>query len=316
MSISTLAPSIKLSAAVDAALTNHTPVLALESTVITHGLPYPRNMEIALELEKLAKEQGVTPATIAFIDGIIHIGLDDEDMAKLSGLTQADSVSGVLKKIALRDIPLAVAQKWSGGTTVSATMFLAYQAGIEVFATGGIGGVHRGWQDSLDISADLQALASIPVIVVTAGCKAILDIPATLEQLESLSVPVYGWQTDFCPAFYTQTTSHKIDRVDDAQTITNAYRSLTSFGKPDSATGMIVMNPIPNEYNMLSEQIEPYIEQAVNEANLQNIKGKTITPWLLKRLSEITQGKSVEANLALLRNNVIVGSLIANKLTE
>jgi len=308
----TLAPSIKLSEAVQTALAEHKPVLALESTVITHGLPYPQNMEIAVFLEQTTIEQGVTPATIAIIEGTIHIGLDTQSLAKLAELTQAEPRHNLLKKIALRDIPLAVAQKWSGGTTVSATMFLAYQAGIKVFATGGIGGVHRGWQDSLDISADLQALASYPVIVVTAGCKAILDIPATLEQLESLSVPVYGWQTDFCPAFYTQTTNYRIDRVDDIQTIQAAYQSLTSFSRQNSTSGMVIMNPLPAEFNIPSEQIEPVIEQAVKEAGKLGIKGKAITPWLLQRLSEMTAGKSVTANLALLKNNVLLGCKIAS----
>lgn len=314
MTKNTLAPYIKLSEAVESALSNNKPVLALESTVITHGLPYPQNIEIAIELEELAKANGVTPATIAFIDGIIHIGLEEQDIARLAELTRTDPKHGLVNKIALRDIPLAVAQKWSGGTTVSATMFLAYQAGIKVFATGGIGGVHRFWQDSLDISADLQALASYPVIVVTAGCKAILDIPATLEQLETLSVPVYGWQTGLCPAFYTNTTSYPIDRIDDAKTIAEAYHALTGFNNPNNASGLVIMNPIPAEYNIPSEQIEPEIEQAIAEANELGIKGKATTPWLLKRLSEISEGKSVEANLALLKNNVIVGCKIAMEL--
>jgi pseudouridine-5'-phosphate glycosidase len=316
MNNQTLTPYIKLSEAVQTALAQRKPILALESTVITHGLPYPQNMEIALELEQLAKEQNVIPATIAIIDGVIHVGLDTQCMAKLAELTQVESRHNVLKKIALRDIPLAVAKQWSGGTTVSATMFLAYQAGIEVFATGGIGGVHRGWQESMDISADLQALASYPVIVVTAGCKAILDIPATLEQLESLSVPVYGWQADFCPAFYTQTTAYPIDRVDDIQTIRAAYRAATSFPKQSNASGLVIMNPIPAEFNIPSEQIEPVIEQAVREAVQLGIKGKAITPWLLKRLSEITDGKSVTANLALLKNNVLLGCKIAKELAK
>lgn len=316
MNKSTLALSIKLSEAVQTAITNNKPVLALESTVITHGLPYPQNIEIAIELEELAKVLGVTPATIVFIEGTIHIGLDEQDMTRLADLTKATNNHTILKKIALRDIPLAVAQKWSGGTTVSASMFLAYQAGIKVFATGGIGGVHRGWQDSMDISADLQALASYPVIVVTAGCKAILDIPATLEQLESLSVPVYGWQTDFCPAFYTRVTAYPLDRADKAETVADAYRALTGFRNQDKTSGIVLMNPIPSEYNIPIEQIEPEIEQAVTEANELGVKGKATTPWLLKRLSEISEGKSIEANLALLRNNVVVGCKIAKALID
>lgn len=312
----TLPPYFKISEAVQAALESHKPVLAMESTVITHGLPYPQNIETARLLEQTAQQQGVTPATIAFIDGNIHIGLDEQIMAKLSQLTQSSPHQNLLKKIALRDIPLAVANKWSGGTTVSATMFLAYQAGIKVFATGGIGGVHRQWQESMDISADLQALASIPVIVVTAGCKAILDIPATLEQLETLSVPVYGWQTDFSPAFYTRTTKYKLDRVDDTLTIAKAYLALTGFPAPGNTSGMVVMNPIPAEHSIPHEVIEPIILQALQEANQQGIKGKAITPWLLTRLSEISEGKSVTANLALLKNNVLLGCEIAISILE
>lgn len=299
------------------ALNEGNPVLALESTVITHGLPYPQNLEIARELEQTAVDNGVTPATIAIIDGNIHIGLENKEFERLAELSQAAQTDKfLLRKIALRDIPLALAENWSGGTTVSATVYAAYLAGIKVFATGGIGGVHRFWQESFDISADLPALAKYPVIVVTAGCKAILDIPATLEQLETLSVPVYGWQTEFCPAFYTRTSPHKIDRVDKLEAITAAYRAANSLAKGKGAVsgGFVIMNPIPEKFSIAADIIEPIIKQAIDEAAQLGIKGKAITPWLLQRLSETTRGKSVAANLELLRNNVILGSQIASQL--
>lgn len=304
------------SAAVKAALSEGRPVLALESTVITHGLPYPRNLEIARMLEKTAVDNGATPATIAVIDGKIHIGLDDKNFSKLAELSRRnESEPGLLKKIALRDIPLACAEQWSGGTTVSATVYAAYLSGISVFATGGIGGVHRGWQEIFDISADLPALAKYPVIVVTAGCKAILDIPTTLEVLETLAVPVYGWKTDFCPAFYTSSTGFQIDRIDDVKTLVTAYKKhleLSSLSnEPIPASGMVLMNPIPAAFSLPVNEIEPIIERALSEAAQLKIKGKAITPWLLKHLSETTAGKSVAANLELLRNNVVLGSKVA-----
>jgi pseudouridine-5'-phosphate glycosidase len=306
---------------VESALADNKPVLALESTVITHGLPYPQNLEIAHQLEQKARDNGVTPATIAVIDGVIHIGLDKQSFARLAQLSQDSQADhSVLKKIAKRDIPLALAKQHSGGTTVSATVFASYLAGISVFATGGIGGVHRQWQDSFDISADLSALASYPVIVVTAGCKAILDIPATLEQLESLSVPVYGWQTDVCPAFYTSTSAYHIDSVANADEVAMAYLAMKEFAHSTNtdkaSTGLVVMNPIPKESSIPSEVIEPIIEQAISEAYQLGIKGKAITPWLLKRLYETTEGKSTQANLALLNNNVFVGSMIAKTVSQ
>jgi pseudouridine-5'-phosphate glycosidase len=314
--IKSLPPFIKFSQAVESALTEGLPVLALESTVITHGLPFPQNIEIAKVLEQTALENGTIPATIAVIDGTIHIGLEEAELDRLAELSlQAQTSPNLLKKLAKRDIPLALAEKSSGGTTVSATLYLAHLAGIKVFATGGIGGVHKNWQDSLDWSADLPALAQHPVIVVTAGCKAILDIPATLEQLETLSIPVYGWQTHFCPAFYTRESVYPIERIDKVDIITEAYQTHLALSSEsdhhNSASALLIMNPIPEQYSLDSDVIEPAIEQAVNEARQLNIKGKAITPWLLKKLADVTKGKSIEANLALLKNNVVLGSQIA-----
>lgn len=303
-----------LSAAVQSALNEGKPVLALESTVIAHGMPYPQNLEIARELEQTSLDNGAVPATIAILDGALRVGLEKQDFERLGELSQmAQNDASILKKIALRDIPLALAQGWSGGTTVSSTVYAAYLAGIKVFATGGIGGVHRFWQESYDISADLPALAKYPVIVVTAGCKAILDIPSTLEQLETLSVPVYGWQTEFCPAFYTRESPYKIDRIDDVSVIAEAYQTSVALAQDKGlpASGFVIMNPIPQKFSIAANMIEPIIEQAISEAAQHGIKGKAITPWLLRRLSETTQGKSVAANLELLKNNVRLGSAIA-----
>lgn len=314
-------PYIKYSAAVKSALTDNKPVLALESTVITHGLPYPQNLEIARKLEQIAVDNGVTPATIAVIDGCINIGLDETGFDRLAELSnQSQKEQGLHIKIALRDISMVIAKNLSGGATVSATIFCSYLAGIKVFATGGIGGVHRHWQESFDISADLSALASYPVIVVTAGCKAILDIPATLEQLETNSVPVYGWQTNHCPAFYSRESQYLVERIDAVEDIVKAYKISNEFRDSDNnngkGSGLVVMNPIPEEYNIPSNYIEPIITQAIYEAEQLGIKGKALTPWLLQRLSDATEGKSVEANLELLKNNVKLGSMIAKSFSK
>ncbi len=304
---------------VEAALAEGKPVLALESTVITHGLPFPQNLETARELEKTARDKGAVPATLAVLDGVIQIGLKERDLDRLSELSlQSRTHAHVLQKLARRDLPLAVAHKLSGGTTVSATLQLAHLAGIQVFATGGIGGVHRLWQQSLDISADLSALKDHPVIVVTAGCKAILDLPATLEQLETLSVPVYGWQTGLCPAFYTRETEYKIERIEHTDTLAAVWQAQLELhansGRKGCSPGLAVMNPIPAEFDIPAAVINPRIEQALREADQTGIRGKAVTPFLLQRLAEITEGKSVRANLALLRNNVTLGSRIARAL--
>jgi pseudouridine-5'-phosphate glycosidase len=292
------------------------PILALESTVITHGLPFPQNIVIARELESIALQSGVTPATIAVLDGKIHIGLSDQDLELLAEKSSLPaSHPSCLKKIAWREISLALAGHWSGGTTVSSTLYLAYTAGIKVFSTGGIGGVHRDWNLIPDVSADLHAIANFPVIVVTAGCKAILDIEATIEYLETLSIPVFGWQTNTCPAFYSRETSIKLERVDEINQIIRIYNhqiALAQLAEPNRLpSGMIIMNPIPAADEIPAIEIEPFIQQALQQAKAENIKGKALTPWLLQRMYEITQGKSVTANLALIKNNVSLGSKIA-----
>lgn len=303
--------------------------LALESTVIAHGLPYPQNLETARELENVARAHGVEPRTIAVLGGKIKIGLTD---AELEHLAQARDVM----KLSRRDIAVALAQKRDGATTVSATMWLARRAGIRVFATGGIGGVHRTIQFSvfsnqstsiqplktehrilntgLDISADLPELAQTPVAVVCAGAKAILDLPATLEYLETHGVPVLGYQTDEFPAFYSRSSGLKVQtRVDSAEQAAQIIKSHWNLG---FTSGILVGAPIPREFETPREIIEPFIERALREAEEQRIVGNLVTPFLLKRLAELTGGESVKSNVALLKNNVTVAAEIAKALTR
>lgn len=287
-------------------------LLAIESTVIAHGLPYPQNLETARELEAIARAHGVEPHTIAILGGEIKIGLSD---AELQHLARARDVL----KLARRDIALAVAQKRDGATTVSATMYLAHRAGIRVFATGGIGGVHRasGGQRSavggqFDISADLPELARTPVAVVCAGAKAILDLPATLEWLETFGVPVLGYQTDEFPAFYSRTSGLRVQaRVDSAE---DAARVIQTHWDLGFTSGVLVCVPIPHADEIPREVIEPYIERALREAEEQHIVGGAVTPFVLQRLAELTNGASVRANIALLKNNVAVAAEIARAL--
>ena len=287
-------------------------VFALESTLISHGLPYPQNLETARELEAVARAHGTEPRTIAIIGGEIKIGLSD---AQLQHLAQARAVL----KLARRDIALAIAQKSDGATTVSATMWLAHRAGIRVFGTGGIGGIHRaiGGQPSAvsgqwDISTDLPELVQTPVAVVCAGAKAILDLPATLEWLETHGVPVLGYQTDEFPAFYSRSSGLRAQaRVDSAEEAARVIKTHWDLG---FTSGVLVCVPIPREYEIPREVIEPYIERALREAEKQRIVGNAVTPFLLKRLAELTEGASVRANIALLKNNVAVAAEIAKGL--
>jgi pseudouridine-5'-phosphate glycosidase len=283
------------------------PLLALESTVIAHGLPYPQNLETARALERVAREHGAEPRTLAIIGGEIKIGLSDDE---LKYLAQANDVL----KLSRRDIAVAIAQQRDGATTVSATMWLAHRAGIRVFATGGIGGVHRavGVAQSWDVSADLLELAQTPVAVVCAGAKAILDIPATLEFLETHGVPVIGYQTDEFPAFYSRSSGVRAQtRVDSAEEAARVIKTHWDLG---FTSGVLIGVPIPHEYETPREVIEPFIERALREAEEQEITGNAVTPFLLKRLAELTQGESVKTNVALLKNNVAVAAEIAKAL--
>ena len=300
---------IKLSKKVEHALAEGRAVLALESTVLTHGLPYPKNFEVLSILEELSKEHGAEPATIIVLDGVAHIGMDTYNISCLADKMQMGSE---LLKFGRREVPTALCKGLSGGTTVSATMLLAHYAGIKVFATGGIGGVHRGWESTMDISSDLKALSEIPVIVVSAGCKAILDIDATLEYLESSGVPVLGWQTNDFPAFYSATSGLKIDSVDSASQLAAIYNTMLELDNKPS--GILLANPVPLADEIPAEVINAHIEKAIAAAADKGIKGKELTPFLLSYLSQSTKGESVKTNLSLLKNNVRIGALIAREL--
>lgn len=291
------------------AIENRLPVVALESTVITHGLPYPDNLSLALEMEAEVRKLGALPATIALLDGKVQIGLTQ---AELEQLAQGKG----FHKISSRDIGPAIALGWSGGTTVAGTMAIASRAGILVFATGGIGGVHRqadghDTRATWDVSADLPQLANTPMMVVCAGAKAILDLPATIEYLETWGVPVIGYQCDEFPAFYARQsglmTSAKADRVLDVVKIAKAHweSGLTS--------ALLIVNPPPEEHALSLEQVESAVNQAVEEAARNGIHGQQVTPYLLQRMTEITHGSSLKANLDLLTNNARLAALIAQE---
>jgi pseudouridine-5'-phosphate glycosidase len=280
------------------------PVVALESTVITHGLPLPQNLELARDMERAVRELGATPATVAVLDGRIRVGLTDPELERLAN-------EGGLK-ISRRDFATAIIQKAGGGTTVAGTLFAAHQAGIRVFATGGIGGVHR--DSSFDISADLQALADTPMIVVCAGAKAILDLPATLEYLETMSVPVVGYQTDEFPAFYSRESGLQVSvRLDSPEDIARFARAHWEAGLPSA---VLVTNPIPSEDAIPKSAMDPVIAQASTEAAQQNVHGQALTPFLLKRLSELTEERSLRANLSLLLNNARLAARVAGALAD
>jgi pseudouridine-5'-phosphate glycosidase len=283
------------------ALAEGRPVVALESTVISHGLPYPDNLNLAAEMEAIVRAEGAVPATVAVIDGQLRAGLSEADVMRLADGSQD------VRKISRRDLASAVAGRHLGATTVAATMMIAYHAGISVFATGGIGGVHRG--DANDISADLVELSQTRVAVVCAGAKAILDLPRTLEWLETFGVPVVGFGTDEFPAFYTPSSG--LDLVDCVDTAQDAAKLLAAHESLDLPSGILFTVPIPQADALDSDEIGGHIEFALAEAEAQEITGKEITPFLLGRLVGLTGGKSLAANLALLRNNGRVAAQIA-----
>jgi pseudouridine-5'-phosphate glycosidase len=294
--------NIVLSLEVARALKDRAPVVALESTVITHGLPFPQNLQLARDMEAAVYEAGATPATVAVLDGQIRAGLSSTELEALA------REGGM--KISRRDFAAAILQKANGGTTVAGTLYAAHQAGIQVFATGGIGGVHR--ESPFDISADLQALADTTIIVVCAGAKAILDLPATLEYLETMSVPVVGFQTDEFPAFYSRESglqvSVRLDSPEDISAFAKAH------WKAGLQTAVLVANPIPETDAIPRSEMEPIIERASAEARDQKIHGQALTPFLLGRISEMTNEKSLRANLALLLNNARLSAQIASAL--
>lgn len=299
--------SINIAPSVRNALKDKKPVVALETTVLTHGLPYPENFSIFQTLENLLISQKVTPATIIVLDGIAYIGLEENMQMKLKQMLKNKEN---FSKLGMRDLPLAIAKEISGGTTVSATMLLAHLAGIKVFATGGIGGVHRNWESSLDISSDLIALSRIPVIVISAGCKAILDIPATLEALETLAIPILGWKTNSFPLFYTSKSVYPIEKIDNLDIFVSFWKNhLALKGK-----GILIANPIPEEYSLPLDKLDSIINESIEQAQIKGIKGKELTPFLLDFLAQATKGESIKANLALLKNNVQLAAELAKAL--
>lgn len=287
---------------VSAALDAGRAVVALESTIITHGMPWPRNLETAQEVERAVREAGATPATIAVLGGQLHIGLTE---AELEQLAQAKGVA----KLSRADLAVCMAQGGTGATTVAATMIAAELAGIEVFATGGIGGVHKGAEETFDISADLQELAATRVSVIAAGAKAILDLPKTLEVLETLGVPVIAFGQDDFPAFWSASSGIKAPlRMDSAETVAAAHRMRARLGLPG---GQLVANPIPASAEISRDELAPVIAQAMADAAELGIAGKAVTPFLLQRIFDLTGGASLEANIALVLNNARLGAAVA-----
>ena len=277
------------------ALSEGKPVVALESTIISHGMPYPQNVETALKVEETIRENGATPATIAIIGGRLKAGLTPSEIEYL-GKKGRD-----VAKASRRDLPVLVARGEDGATTVTTTMIIAAMAGIKVFATGGIGGVHRGAETTMDISADLEELAITPVMVICAGAKSILDLGLTLEYLETKGVPVIGYGTEELPAFYTRKSGFKVDyRIDTPEELAAAFKAKLEMGLRG---GMLVTNPIPEEYSMDPVRINAAIDQAIQECNIKGIKGKDTTPFLLARIKDITGGDSLASNIQLVLNN-------------
>lgn len=284
------------------------PVVALESTIISHGMPYPKNVETALNVEKVIRDNGAVPATIAIIGGRLKAGLSKEEIEYLGKTGQK------VTKVSRRDLPVIVSKKMDGATTVATTMIIAAMAGIKVFATGGIGGVHRGAETTMDISADLEELAQTPVLVVCAGAKAILDLGLTLEYLETKGVPVIGYGTEELPAFYTRKSGFKVDyRLDTPAEVAAAFVAKKELGM---AGGMLLTNPIPEQYAMDDKVINAAIDQAIKESVEQGIKGKATTPFLLARVVELTGGDSLESNIQLVYNNAMVAAKTAVEISK
>lgn len=295
---------LKISNEVQEALKNNLPVVALESTIISHGMPYPQNVKTALNVEKIIRENGCIPATIGIIDGVAIVGMSPDEI-ELFGKTKN------IIKVSRRDLPVVMAKKMWGATTVATTMILASMAGIEVFVTGGIGGVHKNAQSTFDISADLQELSNTNVSVVCAGAKAILDLPLTLEYLETLGVPVLGYQSENLAAFYSQDSGLKLDYY--MKDATEIAKTIYYKRKMNLTGGILISNPIPAENSIDKEYINKYIDAAILKANELNIQGKELTPFLLKTITDATNGKSLNANIALIYNNAKIGSEIAKE---
>ena len=296
---------LKYSKEVESAKNKLKPILALESTIIAHGMPFPQNLDFALEAESICKSLGVTPATVAIIGGTICVGLEEEELDLISR-------SNNIKKVSMRELGLAVSLGWSGATTVSSTMHVAKRANIEVFATGGIGGGHRDVDKSFDISQDLAALSRLSMVVVSAGAKSILDLPKTVELLETLGVCMVGFKTNDFPSFYSRSSGiKKVTKVNNVEKISEVFlnnRSLETLG------ATLVLNPTPAESEIPLEIMDPVVRSAVAELNKRKIEGKMVTPFLLSYIHEKTKGKSLDVNISLALNNVQLGAKIAKSL--
>jgi len=289
------------------ALDAGTAVVALESTIISHGMPYPQNVQTALNCMSIVREHGAIPATIGILEGELKIGLDKDEIETLA---QSQNV----QKVSRRDLPFVVTKKLNGSTTVASTMILAHMAGIPVFVTGGIGGVHRGAQRTFDVSADLMELAQTNVAVVCGGCKSILDIGLTLEYLETHGVPVVGFETDEFPAFYTRKSGFRVDyRVDSPEELARAIQAKWGMSLRG---GLVISNPIPEDYAMSQDQINEAIDEAVEEAERQDIRGKNVTPFLLAEIEKFTRGQSLATNQELIYNNSRLGAKLAVSLAN
>ena len=297
---------LEISPEVKSALESGKPVVALESTIISHGMPYPQNVETALMVEDTIRQEGAVPATIAVIGGRLKAGLTKEEIEYLG------KKGTEVTKASRRDLPVLVAQKKDGATTVATTMIIAHLAGIRIFATGGVGGVHRGAETTMDISADLEELSRTPVMVVCAGAKSILDLGLTLEYLETKGVPVIGYQTSELPAFYTRVSGFKVDyRIDTPEDLAAAFNAQQEMGL---GSGMLVTNPIPEEWSMDPAYINNAIDQAVDEARQKGIHGKETTPFLLAKVKDLTGGDSLKANIQLVLNNARLAARTARYL--
>jgi pseudouridine-5'-phosphate glycosidase len=299
---------LEYSSEVKNALENGLALVALESTIISHGMPYPENVKTALQCQQIVRENGAIPATIAILNGKLKVGLSDEEIDFLG------KEGAKIQKTSRRDIAYNVSNKINGATTVSATMYIASLAGIRIFATGGIGGVHRGAELTMDISADLEELAMTDVAVISAGAKSILDLGLTLEYLETKGVPVIGYKSDVLPAFYCAESDYKVNfRMDTPEIVAHFLKTKYDLGLKG---GVLIANPIPIQFSMDKKVIDKAIEEAILEMNTLNIKGKETTPYLLQKIASITEGKSLESNISLVYNNCKLGAQISAELTK
>ncbi len=297
--------NLKFNEEVSAAIAAKKPIVALESTVIAHGLPSPQNLETAFNLEKIVRASGATPATIAVFDGEFCVGLNENQIERLA-------VDKTIRKISRRDLPIAVGKKLNCATTVATTAFIAHRAGIKVFATGGIGGVHRGF--SADVSADLPELARTPIVVICSGAKIVLDLPATREWLETHGVCVLGWQCGELPAFYTRASGLAVDER--VETVLEAAKIIEARDKLNLPGAILLTVPVPAEFEIEAKELEKIIAEALKLAAENNVSGKEITPFLLSQMSSMSAGKTLSANIALLENNAKIAAQVAAKMSE